>query len=225
MSITPVSPIPITRLQKTARLRLVAITDAQVSPWSQLETQATQALQAGLPALMLREKSMSDEELRPIALRLSKATKRSDALFIVNGRLDLACQISADGIHVGITGPRIHQVRERVGDEMIIGYSAHNHDEALQAFAQGADYIFYSPIFETPSKQGILDPLGLDALAKLTAQAPGPVLALGGIGSGQIDAILRAGAYGVAGIRMIFGAENPAEAVRSLMRQLDSFPS
>ena len=225
MSTTPVDPIPVIRLSKTARLRLIAITDARVAPWPRLEAQAVLALQAGLPALMIREKAMSDEALLPIARRLGEATRKSRALLIINGRLDLACRIGADAIHVGITGPGIHQVRERVGDEVLIGYSAHSHDEALHAFAEGADYVFYSPIFETPSKQGILDPLGLEALARLTAQAPGPVLALGGIGAGQVDAVLRAGAHGVAGIRMIFDAEDPAATVRALVDQIAAFPS
>lgn len=225
MSTMPLDPIPVTRLRKTARLRLIAITDASVAPWPMLETRAIQAFQAGLPALMLREKAMSDEALMPIARRMCEAARAAHALLIVNGRLDLACRIGADGVHLGITGPTIHAVREQAGDEMLIGYSAHSHDEALHAFVEGADYVFYSPIFETPSKQGILDPLGLEALARLTAQAPGPVLALGGIGTEHVDAVLRAGAHGIAGIRMVFDTKDPAEAVRYLINQISAFPS
>lgn len=203
--------------KKLTRLRLVAITDSQVMEWTEMEQVAERALGAGLPALMLREKAMSDEALAPIAQRLREATREAGALLIVNRRLELAQAVAADGVHLGASGPSIREALDALEPGMLVGYSAHSIPEALGAFEEGAHYVFFSPIFETPSKRGILAPVGLEALAELTQKAPGPVLALGGITRENIAQVMKVGAHGVALIRAIFGAVDPTQATRELV--------
>lgn len=203
-----------------ARLRLIALTDAALQPWAQVEAAALLALSAGLPALMLREKTLSDEELLPIARRLREATTKAGALLILNRRLELARQIRPDAIHLGASGPTIEAVRAEFGSAVLIGYSAHAHDEALAAFARGADYVFYSPLFDTPSKRGILPPLGLKKLAALTREAPGPVIALGGLNEERVAPARQAGAHGIALLRGILAQPDPAETTRRYLALL-----
>lgn len=199
------------------RLRLIAITDAPTFGWAATERAALSALAAGLPALMLRERALSDEALLPIALRLKRQAEASGGLLIVNRRLDLAERVGADGVHLGAQGPTVAEARRRLGEGSLIGYSAHEEREALAALEAGADYVTFSPVYATPSKAGILEPVGLERLAALAARAPGRVVALGGINKTNLGDVMHAGAIGAALIRGVFGAEDPAAATRGLL--------
>lgn len=202
-------------------MRLLAVTDRAVMGMGDLVGAARRALAAGLPALMLREKDLPDEELLPIAGELRAATNPSGALFIVNRRLKIARASGADGAHLGIDGPSLAEARRELGEEAILGYSAHDLNEALRAFDSGADYVVFSPIFETPSKQGVLAPVGLEALARLVETAPGPVLALGGVELSNVAQIAATGAAGMAAIRAIFASADPGRATADLLHRWD----
>lgn len=198
-------------------LRLLAITDRHVIGMGSLVAAAREALAGGLPALMLREKDLPDDELLPIAHQLREATRAAGALLIINRRLGLVRATGADGIHLGADGPGIEEARETLGPGALIGYSAHGVDEAMKAFASGGDYVLLSPIYPTPGKAGIMDAIGLSPLRELTRKAPGPVLALGGIGVLHLPEVAQAGASGVAVIRAVFGARSPRQATEELL--------
>ena len=205
--ITSMAPLP---SPDTGRLRLIGIADPSAAGWEQLEPAAAQALQAGLPALMLRDRGLPDTAFEPIATRMRAATRAHGALLLLNRRFDIARRVDADGIHVGSGGPPIASLRRECRPDVLIGYSAHAGSEARQAFENGADYVFFSPIFETPSKQGILEPVGLEVLGVVAEETPGPVIALGGIDAGNGGAVMSSGASGVAMIRGIFSPERDA---------------
>jgi thiamine-phosphate pyrophosphorylase len=201
------------------RLRLIGIADPGLLPWPALEPACRAALAAGLPALMLRDKTIPAAKLLPIARRLVNAARAAGALLIVHRRLGLARAVGAPAVHLGKEGPTLEEARAALGEELIAGYSAHGIDEALAALARGFDYVTFSPIYATPSKQDILSPLGLDPLRELCRRASGPVVALGGIGLAQVEEVLRAGAAGAAMIRGVF-AGNAGENVRTLLEKV-----
>lgn len=198
-------------------LRLLAITDRNVIGMGSLVAAAREALAGGLPALMLREKDLPEEDLLPVAHELREETRKTGALFIVNRRIGLVRAAEADGIHLGAEGPGIEEVRELFGPSVIVGYSAHGIEEALKAFASGCDYVLLSPIYPTPGKAGIMDAIGLSPLRELVRKAPGPVLALGGIGVLHLSEVAKAGASGVAVVRSIFGARSPRQATEEML--------
>lgn len=198
-------------------LRLLAITDPGRSGWPATEQAAAAALAAGLPALMIRDRAASDAELLPIARRLQQKARAAGGLLIINRRLDVAAEVGAAGVHLGAQGPAIAQARALLGSDALIGYSAHAIPEALDALAAGADYVTFSPVFATPSKEGILAPVGLAPLAELARQAPGRVVALGGISLENIARVRQTGVAGAAVIRAVFCAPDPAKAVRELL--------
>lgn len=202
------------------KLRLIAITDLQSMSTMAMEAAAGAALGAGLPALMLREPTMERETLMSLARRLRTLTRAAGSLLILNRRLDLADGIEPDGVHLGKDGPTIQEVRASFGPEMMIGYSAHGEIEALDAFAAGAHYVFLSPIFETPSKRGILNPVGLVRLSAFAKRAPGPVIALGGISLENVGQVMETGAHGVAVLRAVLGAPDPASVTRKMMERI-----
>ena len=166
---------------------------------------------------MLRDKDLPEEQILPLARQLRAMTAKSGTLLILNRRPRIARAVGADGVHLGVDGPTIAQARNELGADAIVGYSAHAVNEALAAFEQGADYTTFSPIYETPGKSDILQPVGLEALERLAGHAPGPVIALGGINAANIEDVAKTGAAGVAVIRAIFGAAAPGKATARLL--------
>ncbi len=202
-------------------LRLIAITDREALGMGSLTSAVESALRGGLPALMLREKDLPEELILPLATEMRELTANAGALLIVNRRLKIARAVGADGVHLGADGPTIAEARDALGEEAILGYSAHGEGEALRAFELGADYVIFSPIFETPSKEGILKPIGLSALEHLVRSAPGPVTALGGISLENVGSVAQTGAAGIAVIRAVFGSASPETATRTLLDRWD----
>lgn len=197
--------------------RLIAITPPDFVRSPRYRSAAASAISAGLPAIMLRDKStIPDEDLAQLLGWLRPLTLEHKCLLIVNRRLELARRIHADGIHLGVGGPSISDVYSVLDDRVLVGWSAHSFGEALKAFEQRADYVTLSPIFETPNKG---EPIGLDPLRTLTIQGR-PVIALGGITPDRVPSVIEAGAHGVAVIRAIFDHPDPAAAVKAFLQNL-----
>jgi len=149
---------------------------------------------------------------------------------LVNDRLDVALAAGADGVHLGGESARVDEVarwRARstatpgcatfpAAGDFLLGGSCHSLDEALAAEAGGADYIFFGPVFDTPSKRAFGRPQGLARLAKICRAVKIPVLAIGGITLENAGDCLSAGAAGVAAIRLFQEAADIAKLVAAL---------
>ena len=98
---------------------------------------------------------------------------------------------------------------------MILGVSCHNEEDVARAAGEGASYVLLAPVFETPSKPGTR-PLGLSVLEKVCRRSPVPVYALGGVDADNAEACIRAGAAGVAGIRLFQQAPDLEQLCRRL---------
>jgi thiamine-phosphate pyrophosphorylase len=175
------------------------------------------ALRAGVRAFHLREKQATTRELYELARRLREATRRHDALLLINDRADVALAVEADGVHLGWQSLPVAEVRKIVGYERLIGKSAHNLEEAKRAAADGVDYILVGPVFDTPSKSGLVPTLGIERLAAICRAVDLPIIGLGGIDSSNAGEVIEAGADGVAVIRAILAAGDPAEAAAQLL--------
>ena len=129
--------------------------------------------------------------------------------YTINRRLYEARSLNCH-FHTSKRGPSVREARNELGDSKLIGYSAHTLPEAQQAKEDGADYIFFSPIFPTPSKPNHPG-IGLDALSHVCKElAPLPVYALGGITPDRVQSCFMAGAYGVATLSGILGKRTPS---------------
>ncbi len=192
-------------------LRLVVITDRHVVRKELLDA-AEAALEGGATAIMLREKDLSGDDLYRLGRTLRDLTRLRDAALIVNDRADLALAIEADAVHLGWQSLPPEAVRRAVGGRMWIGVSAHNPAEARRALDAGAEYLTYSPVFQTPSKEGVVPTVGLDGLRQAAEMFAAPLVALGGIAPENAADCLRAGAAGVAVIRAIMAADDPRAA-------------
>ena len=178
------------------------------------------ALKEGVKTVQLREKGLSTHELYSLAYELRKITSEFKANFIVNDRVDIALAVEADGVHLGWQSLPFPVVRRLVGSERLIGVSTHNRQEALQAQEYGADYITFGPIFDTPSKAGLLKPTGIEEIRKLKKEINIPLVAVGGINEKNVESVLNGGADGIAVISSIMQADNPEDAARCLCNKI-----
>ena len=160
---------------------------------------AFEAEKSGVDYFQLREKDLPDGQLLDMAKEIRAVLQRTH--FIVNGSLAIALSSHADGVHLQKDNLSIEVVRSRFGG-LKIGYSAHSLEDMLDAQAQGADYVFISPVFEPASKASALPPIGSSALAEWVDQIKIPVFALGGISVQNLQSVQDAGCDGAAGISL-----------------------
>jgi thiamine-phosphate pyrophosphorylase len=186
-------------------LRLVLITDRTLLPEDQFLAGIEAALKGGVRAIQLREKSLSENELRSLAKDVLKLTQKYSALLIINHRAELAHAIGADGVHLTESSPAVRKIRKQFPD-LLIGKSTHSLQGAMRAQHQGADFVTFSPVYDTPSKQQYGPPQGLEKLKHVCAGLDIPVLALGGIDLSRITSVREQGAFGVALIRGIWNS-------------------
>jgi len=185
-----------------------------------LEETVEAALRAGIRTVHLREKQAATLELHDLARRLRQPTRRHHALLVINDRADVALAVEADGVHLGWQSLPVAEVRKIVGGDRLIGKSVHNLEEAQRAEAEGVDYLLAGPVFDTPSKVGLVPTLGLDRLGEICRTVTLPVIGLGGIEPSNAAAIIAAGAKGIAVIRAILAAPDPGEAARDLLASI-----
>ena len=198
---------------------LYLITDRAASRRPLLDA-VEESLGAGLRAVQLREKDLGVRELLGLAASLREATRRHGARLLVNDRADVAMAVGADGVQRTHESLPVAALRRVVGDRSLIGASVHSLAEAALAAAQGADFLVFGPVYDTPSKRRYGPPQGLDALARVTGAVTRPVLPVGGITPDRVREVLAAGASGVAVISAILGADRPADATKAFLDAL-----
>ncbi|MDP3911289.1 MAG: thiamine phosphate synthase [Gemmatimonadales bacterium] len=179
-----------------------------------------ECLGAGLRAVQLREKDLPVRDLLGLASPLREATRRHGARLLVNDRADVAFAVEADGVQRTHDSLPVAALRAVAPPGFLIGASVHSLDEAREAAGQGADFLVFGPVFETPSKRAYGPPQGIESLRRVAAQVAAPVIAIGGITPGRTREVLKAGATGVAVISAILGAERPAEATKAFLDAL-----
>lgn len=197
----------------------LAISDGTGRTADELVQWALRLSRAGVDAVQLREKTLTDLQVFHRAQALVAALSATATRVIVNARFDIAIAAKASGVHLPATGISTSEVRRAVPEPFLVGRSTHSLEEISDAFAAGADYVTFGPIFDTPSKRGFGLPQGLAQLRRAAA-LDGWVVALGGIELDTIDSLAAAGASGFAGIRIFQGATATIEgAVQTMGRR------
>jgi thiamine-phosphate pyrophosphorylase len=178
-------------------LRVYPITDRALLPGDRFLRGIEAAFRGGVRSLQLREKDLAPAELLALARRIKTIARRYGAKLFVNDRADIAELAGADGVHLPATGIPVAEVK-KLFPRLLAGVSTHSLESARKAEADGADFITFSPIFDTPSKRRYGPPQGLDRLREVAGKTGIPVLALGGIKADTVRLVLDQGAYGVA---------------------------
>lgn len=183
------------------------------------------AAAAGADWVQIREKDMPGRELLDLVQGAVGSTGRG-ARVIMNDRLDVALAGGAAGVHLGHASlPAAVVVRWcRAGNApsgFRIGVSCHSLAEAQAAQSAEADYIFFGPIFDTPTKRKFGPPQGIERLGEVCRGVRIPVIAIGGVDDENARECLRAGAAGIAAIRL-FQDENSDNALASRVARIHS---
>jgi thiamine-phosphate pyrophosphorylase len=172
------------------------------------------AVEAGVTLVQLREKDLTGRALYELASAAAQLARGSATRVLVNDRADVARAAACDGVHLTTRSLEAPAVRRAFGEEFLIGVSAHALAEAREARDGGADFAVFGPVFDTPSKRAYGAALGLGALEEAARElSPFPLVALGGVDEGNAADVLRAGAAGVAGIRLFADGQNLARTV------------
>ena len=177
------------------------------------------AVAARIDLVQIREKNLSASVLYQLATSAAGITKGSATKLLINDRSDVAAAAGADGVHLTTASLPTAVVRQAFGEGFLIGVSTHSLEEANVARHGGADFVVFGPVFATASKSEYGAALGLTSLARVSSElSPFPVLALGGVKIGKVAACMRAGARGIAAIRMLQQADQLADIADEIRR-------
>lgn len=200
---------------------LYAVTDRSWLGEETLYAQVEKALRGGVTFVQLREKHLTEEAFLEEAAEIKKLCKQYKVPFVINDNVHIAKEIDADGVHVGQDDMEVGNVRAILGENKIIGVSAHNVEEALRAEMYGADYLGVGAAFSTSSKPDAGN-ISHDTIRAICKAVKIPVIAIGGINRENILELGGNGLCGVAVISAIF-AQRDVEAAAAELRKLSQW--
>ncbi len=199
-----------------AGCRLYLVLDRSALGGRDFVSVAEAALRGGVDILQWRDKTASDSDYYAAARSLRALTRLHGKAFVVNDRVDIAMLVRADGVHLGHQDLPVMAARALIGPSFWIGRSTHSLAEAIQAEAEGADYIGVGPVFATPTKPDY-PPVGLELVRQVAESSLRiPWVAIGGIDPENLPLVLSAGASRAAVVRAIAVASDPEAAARHL---------
>lgn len=196
---------------------LYAVTDRAWTGRQTLTEQVEEALKGGVTCVQLREKHLNDPDFLQEAKDICALCREYGVLFIVNDNVEVAITCKADGVHVGQEDMEAGRVRKLIGEDMILGVSAHTVEEAQKAVENGADYLGLGSVFPTNTKSDV-DVMKRETLQAICSAVDVPIVAIGGINKDNLSSLKGSGVDGVALVSAIFSAENIEEACRELRK-------
>ena len=194
---------------------LYVLTDPNLSHGRSHVEIVREAIAGGAEIVQLRDKSASTRELVQIGETLRRITHEAEVVFIVNDRVVVALAVEADGVHLGAEDMPIGHARRLMG-RRIVGASVDNEREAIRAVEEGADYVAIGPIFPTTTKPDAGPVADVDMIRRVKEAVDVPVVAIGGINSGNVRQVIEAGADSIAVISAVVSAPDVRRAARVL---------
>ena len=201
---------------KAEDLMVYAITDRYWLNGAKLADQVEDVLKNGATFLQLREKSFTHEEMVAEAKEIKAIAAKYQVPFVINDDIYAAKEIDADGVHIGQGYMEYRKAREILGEDKIIGLSAGNLQEAIDAEKMGADYIGVGAVFHTDTKKDTTA-MSFEELKEITDTVSIPVVAIGGISADNLMQLAGTGIDGISVISAIFGQEDPGAATKKLV--------
>ncbi|MGN1409826.1 MAG: thiamine phosphate synthase [Eubacteriales bacterium] len=198
-------------------LLLYAVTDRKDCGREKFLDDIEKALAGGVTMLQLREKHLSDDELLREGEEVLGLCQKYGVPLIINDRADIAAKIGADGVHVGAEDMEISEIRQKYGDEIIVGATAKTVGQAKKAQECGADYLGVGAVFPSPTKQNARR-ITLSDLRDITSSVKIPSVAIGGISAENIHELSGGGMCGFAVVSAVFSAEDITKAAKKLKK-------
>ncbi|ASS37626.1 thiamine phosphate synthase [Mogibacterium pumilum] len=183
----------------------------------------TEAIKGGITCVQIREKHLSKQQLLGVISEIKPICDEAAVPLIINDDVEI-CKVSdANGVHLGLSDGSIVEARKLLGDDKIIGATAHNLEEAIAAEAEGADYVGVGAAFGSNSKGNAVKLPSLEVYNQITDSVKIPTIAIGGINTDNIGALAGRHLAGVAVISALFGAQDikkSAEVLRNMVNKL-----
>ena len=174
-----------------------------------------QALMGGITLLQLREKDKSTREYMDLAEKVHTLTKKYNVPLIIDDRVDVALAIDAEGVHVGQSDMPVSTARKLMGDDKIVGATTKTVEQAVEAYAQGADYLGVGAIYPTTTKvKTVLT--STETLGNICSAVPIPVNAIGGLNKDNIDVLKGIPIAGICVVSAIMKVDDPKQAAIEL---------
>ena len=198
---------------------LYLCTDRNLMKTETLAETVEQAILGGCSVVQLREKECDTKDFFQLAKGIKQVTDKYNIPLIINDRIDIMLAVDAAGVHLGQEDMPVKEARRIIGENKIIGVSAHNLEEAKKAWEEGADYLGVGAIFGTKTKKNTVD-TSIETLKEICHTVKIPVVAIGGIGLSNIYQLNGSGISGVAVVSAIMAAENVKEVAAELVRKI-----
>lgn len=202
------------------QLLLYAVTDRSWVGRQTLCEQIENALRGGVTLVQLREKELSEEDFLSEAVKVKELCGRFGVPLIINDNVDVALSCGADGVHVGIEDTPVAKIRERTGDDFIIGATAKTTEQAKAAQSAGADYIGVGAVFLSPTKKNAIR-ITPERLREICQSVSIPAVAIGGINLGNAERLKGGGMAGIAAVSAIFSADDITKAASELKKKAE----
>lgn len=200
---------------------LYAVTDRSWLDGKTLYSQVEDALRGGATFIQLREKNLDTEAFLEEAKEIQQLCRKYKVPFVINDNVEIAQKTDADGVHVGQHDMEVGKVREKLGKEKIIGVSAQTVEQALQAQAEGADYLGVGAVFPTGTKTDAVE-VEHSILKEICDAVDIPVVAIGGIGKENVERLQGSGISGIAVVSAIFAAKDITAAAKKLREKTEA---
>ena len=178
-------------MHNRADYRLYLVTDRNCLQQQTLEQAVEQAILGGVTLVQLREKAIASKEFYERALRIKAICHHYNVPLLINDRVDIALAVEADGVHIGQSDLPCGVVRQILGKDKIIGVSARTAQQAIQAQADGADYLGVGAMFATSTKQDA-QTVTIASLTQIRQAVTLPIVAIGGINHTTLPALQQA---------------------------------
>lgn len=201
-------------------LLLYAVTDRSWLGGHTLYQDVEAAIKGGSTFIQLREKKLDEEHFLEEAKEIKELCKKYRVPFVINDNVDIALAMDADGVHVGQSDMEAGMVREKLGPDKIIGVSAQTVEQAILAEQKGADYLGVGAVFPTGSKDDAVE-VSHDTLKAICEAVHIPVIAIGGISTGNVMELSGSGICGIAVISAIFAKPDIETAAKELRKQTE----
>ena len=199
-----------------------------ISQGSTIEEQiqnCTNVLEAGCKWIQIRFKNSTEEEFIKAAKTIQALCKNFNATFIINDKVEIAKDLNADGVHLGLTDTDIKSARQILGPAKIIGGTANTLAHVIQRMEEKCDYIGLGPFQFTATKEKLSPILGLEGYRQIMqdnqlVESTIPIYAIGGIEIKDIGEILNTGIYGVALSGILSNKNNTSEIISQLNKEI-----
>jgi thiamine-phosphate pyrophosphorylase len=196
---------------------LYLVTDRDLMSSKTIEESVSESIKGGCTVVQLREKNTSSREFYELAKRVHEITKATNIPLIINDRIDVALAVNAEGVHIGQSDLPCEVVRKIVGENMIIGVSVSNLNEAKISVNSGADYLGVGAMYSTGTKTDA-NLTALEELKLIRENVKIPIVVIGGINKSTIPNFSGTGIDGIAVVSAIVSQKDVAKSAAEIKK-------